>query len=757
MLHIAWIIPILPFFACAVLIFFGSAITRRIGEKVGWIGVAGIAATIPFSLGCLAELIVDATPYEVAVPWAAVGSHAIHVGYLVDPLTAVMICMVSIVATCIMVYSTGYMHGDPRFARFFAYMSLFCGSMFLICIANNFLMLYAGWELVGLCSYLLIGFWFERQSASNAAKKAFITTRIGDVGFAIGILIIFSYVPSLLFADTFAAVHSGAIPAWIAGIAAAFLFCGAIGKSAQFPLHVWLPDAMEGPTPVSALIHAATMVAAGVFMVARLFPLFFASLSATVIFGAPALTIVAVIGLITALLGAVIGVVQNDIKRVLAYSTISQLGYMMVGLGMGVAGFTAAVFHLITHAFFKSLLFLGSGSVIHGCHEEQDIQNMGGLAKKMPITYVTFWAGTLALAGFPLFAGFFSKDEILLSAWNNWHENGSSVFFWGLEIGAFLTAFYMGRLCFLTFSGKPRTEAAETAHESPKIMTVPLVILALFAVFLGWVGTPWVAGNLFHQFVHPPVGQTILSGGPASPTGLSGLHEAATNWTVIGISTLMAVGGLFVAALLYLWQVVPLGAITWPVCPTFADFAPAAREQARALCARYAKVKAPERLEQALVSAYARAMYQLKVVLPDSLRRPLHPIYLLVKNKFYFDEVYAVVPVGLTLGLAWGSRLVDNYVVDGIVNAVGWGTRWLLAGAAWVIDTFIVDGLVNLAGYVSKWTGELTSRLQTGRVQEYVAGAVMFACGIAAVVFVAVFLAVNDISVVAVIRRLFGG
>jgi len=690
MLQIAWIIPILPFIACAVLIFFGSALTRRMGEKVGWVGVAGIAATIPISLGCLAELIINPMPVDRSVPWAAVGEFAIHVGYMVDPLTAVMICMVSIVATCIQIYSIGYMHGDPRFSRFFAYLSLFCGSMFLICIADNFLMLYAGWELVGLCSYLLIGFWFERQSASNAAKKAFITTRVGDVGFAIGILILFFHVPSLLFADAFGAVESGQIPAWIAGIAALCLFCGAIGKSAQFPLHVWLPDAMEGPTPVSALIHAATMVAAGVFMVARLFPLFYTSLGAAVLFGAPALTVVAVIGLITALMAAVIGVVQNDIKRILAYSTISQLGYMTAALGLGVVGFTAGVFHLITHAFFKSLLFLGSGSVIHGCHDEQDVRKMGGLAKKMPVTYLTFWAGTLALAGFPLFAGFFSKDEIMLAAWETAaHSGGTWVFFWGLELGAFLTAFYMGRLCFLTFSGEPR-QAAVNAHESPKLMTVPLVILAVFAVLLGWVGTPWVAGNLFHQFVH------FVPNGHAAAPEIA--HGGGTNWAVVAVSTLMALGGLLLAAVMYLW----------------------------------------------------------KLVSPDLIKRPLYPLYLLAKNKFYFDEIYTAVPVGLTLGLAWGCRLVDTYIVDGIVNAVGWATRWLLGFGSGLFDMIVVDGFVNLIGYINKWTGELLSRLQVGRVQEYVSGFVMFACGIAAVLFVALFV-LNTEAIMSIIRRLLGG
>ena len=753
MLELAWLIPIIPLVACAVLIFFGSALTRRIGEKVGWVGVAGIAATIPFSLGCLVDLILGTSPIDRAVEWAQVGSFAIHVGYMVDPLSAVMLVMVSVVATCIQIYSIGYMHGDPRFSRFFAYLCLFCGSMFLICIANNFLMLYAGWELVGLCSYLLIGFWFERKSASDAANKAFITTRIGDVGFAIGILILFFHVPSLLFGETFEQVHAGAIPAWLAGIAALFLFCGAVGKSAQFPLHVWLPDAMEGPTPVSALIHAATMVAAGVFMVARLFPLFYSSLAEPVLLGAPALTIVSVIGLITALMAAAMGVVQNDIKRVLAYSTISQLGYMMVALGLGVAGFTAGVFHLITHAFFKSLLFLGSGSVIHGCHNEQDMRKMGGLARKMPVTYLTFWAGTLALAGFPLFAGFFSKDEIMLAAWNSAGEGGTWVFFWGLELGALLTAFYMGRLCFMTFSGQPR-EAAEHAHESPKLMTVPLVILAVFAVLLGWVGTPWVAGNLFHQFVNfAPQDAAHVSGHGADAVGM---HEAGTNWAVIGISTLMAVGGLLLAAVFYLWKLIPLESITWPRWPTFEEYRQGKTVWLPEIPFGLDKVPGVESVLDCLRARILESRYQLEVVMPDTLRRPLHPWYQLVANKFYFDEIYAAVPVGLTFAIARGCRLVDTYVVDGAVNAVGWLTRWVFSMGSWFFDVVVVDGLVNLAGYMSRWVGEFASRLQVGRVQEYVSGFVLFAWGIAAVLFLALFVVHNEL-IMDLIRRVLGG
>ncbi|MCX7598540.1 MAG: NADH-quinone oxidoreductase subunit L [Armatimonadetes bacterium] len=542
MREMAWIIPILPFAASMTLLFFGAALKRRLGEGVAWIGVAGIAATLPFSLGVLYELVTGAPAYHASIPWAPVGQRVLDIGYQVDALTAVMLAMVSVVATCIMVFSVGYMHGDDGYQRFFAYMSLFCAAMFLLVLAANFIVLYVAWELVGLCSYLLIGFWFHKPEAANAAKKAFITTRIGDLFFALGIFLIWRYAPSLSFEEAFRAAAAGAMTASVAGLAALLLFGGAVGKSAQFPLHVWLPDAMEGPTPVSALIHAATMVAAGVYMVARLSPLYWASLHEGVISGIPALTFVAGIGLITALLAAFIGLTQNDIKRVLAYSTISQLGYMMCGLGMGVIGFAAGVFHLITHAFFKALLFLGSGSVMHAMHDELDMWKMGGLGRRMPVTYWTFWAGTLALAGIFPFAGFFSKDEIIAAAYHMGHEEGRWIYFLGLEAGAFLTALYMGRLCFNVFSGQPRTETAEHAHESPPVMLWPLRILAFFAIILGWVGSPWVANNLFHHF--------LTETAPAIKEVHVGFNPA-----VAALSTAMALGGLLLAAAMYRWHV----------------------------------------------------------------------------------------------------------------------------------------------------------------------------------------------------------
>ncbi len=700
MLNLAWTIPLFPLTACAVLIFFGARLYRRYGEAVGWIGVAGIGATVPLALGCLSELIMGVAPAGGQIAWAHLGQVTLTVGYYVDALTAVMLVMVAVVATCIMVYSIGYMHGDEGYSRFFAYMSLFCFAMFTLVLSNSLLLLYVGWELVGLCSYLLIGFWFERKVAADAAKKAFITTRIGDVGFAIGILMLFGYVPTLQYADVFAAAEHGMIPSATLAVATLFLFCGAIGKSAQFPLHVWLPDAMAGPSPVSALIHAATMVAAGVFMVARLFPLFYAAASAPLLFGLSPLLIVGFIGLITALMAATLSVVQTDIKRVLAYSTISQLGYMMTTLGLGVVGFTAAVFHLIIHAFFKSLLFLGAGSVMHGCNDETNMFKMGGLARKMPYTYWTFWVGALSLAGVPLFAGFFSKDEMLSAAWTRAHgEVIYWLFFLGLEAAAFLTAFYMGRACFLTFSGRPRSHEAEHAHESPPAMTVALMILAFFAVFMGWIGAPWLGGNLFHKFVYFTPG--IHAAGHAAP--------ASFNWVVAGISTAMALGGLLAAASIYLWKIVPV----------------------------------------------------------DLVKKPLYPLYVAAKQKYYFDTVYDIFVVwgtlgvahlcrlidtyiidGLVRGVGWivpavisqACRLVDTYVVDGLVNYIGWGVWFIVGGAARLFDIVVVDGLANFVAWFTGQVGELASRLQTGRVQEYVTGAAIFAAMFAGALLIAVYL-----------------
>jgi NADH-quinone oxidoreductase subunit L len=519
-----WLIPSMPALA-AGLSAFAKQRNRRFAASVAigsmflsfLLSLVAFTQVLQFS-GKLAE-----ARQVFNFPWFQIGNDWLKLGWMLDPLTAVMLVMVTFVGLLIFIYSVGYMAHDENFTRFFCFLSLFAGAMLGVVIANSLLLLFICWEIVGLTSYLLIGFWYHKQSAAAAAKKAFITTRIGDLAFLLGMVWLYSDAGTMLFYDggTGCLEHSvlTGLVAHITSIGLAastgiglLIFCGAVGKSGQVPLHVWLPDAMEGPTPVSALIHAATMVAAGVFLVARIFPLMSAqrgidiSLTTTT-----ALTVVTWVGAITAVFAATIAVAQDDIKRILAYSTVSQLGYMMMGLGVG--GVAVGMFHLITHAFFKSLLFMGAGSVIHGCHEEQNIRRMGGLRRFMPMTFATYAVGMLALCGFPLFfSGFWSKDAILHAA-STWSI--SHVPYYLGAIGAFLTAFYMTRQVYYVFFGKPReteitvhsSHSAEGAittdpHESPAIMTIPLVILAAFSMLLGLVGTPawpWFASFLNNE------------------------------------------------------------------------------------------------------------------------------------------------------------------------------------------------------------------------------------------------------------------
>ena len=438
----------------------------------------------------------------VSFTWIHVGAASVDLGWVLDPLAAIMLVMVSFVGLLIFIYSVGYMAHDENFTRFFCFMSLFAGAMLGVVISNSLLLLFMCWEIVGLTSYLLIGFWYQKPVAAAAAKKAFITTRVGDIFFLLGIVWLFSETGTLLLYDhgvgsleglalaNLLTQHAG-LGLSAAGAIALLIFAGAVGKSGQLPLHVWLPDAMEGPTPVSALIHAATMVAAGVFLVARVYPLM--SVGAQPGGTTVALTVVTWVGVATAVFAALIAVAQNDIKRILAYSTVSQLGYMMAGLGLG--GVAVGMFHLITHAFFKALLFLGAGSVIHGCHEEQDSRRMGGLRADLPLTFATYAIGMLALCGFPIFfSGFWSKDGILEAAWHSPVIKGP---FYLLVFGALLTAFYMTRQVCYVFLGYWRGH--QTAHESSKVITLPLVILAFFAMALGLIGTP--AWPWFHALL----------------------------------------------------------------------------------------------------------------------------------------------------------------------------------------------------------------------------------------------------------------
>ena len=500
MLKYSFLIALIPLASFLVIGFWG----RRCRDGGSLIGILAVGVSFLLSLFTLVSYLAVRTPLDFRFTWTPIGGVTIPLGYQVDPLTALMLVMVSLVSLMVHIYSVGYMHGDPRYTRFYATLSLFTAAMLGLVLADNFLLLFICWELMGLCSYLLIGHYYEKPSASAAAMKAFMTTRVGDVGLLIGIMLLFSATGTFAFGHLGELLAAGSLAPQLVTASALLVFMGAVGKSAQVPLHVWLPDAMEGPTPVSALIHAATMVAAGVYLVARSYVLF--------AHAPAALTVVAYVGAMTAFLAATIATLATDIKRVLAYSTISQLGYMMMALGVGAQ--VAAVFHLITHAFFKSLLFLGSGSIIHAT-ERQDMHELGGLYRHMPVTAWTFFAGTAALAGIPPFAGFFSKDEILLGAY---HSPLRLVFALGV-ITAFLTAYYMTRACLLTFFGRPRTKYH--AHESPPVMTVPLVVLALLATVAGLGGNFYsrLAGVEAGEHASPVVLALALGAGVAGVLG----------------------------------------------------------------------------------------------------------------------------------------------------------------------------------------------------------------------------------------------
>jgi len=544
------------------------------------------------------------------------GAFALPMGIYIDPLTAVMLMVVCIVAALVQIYSLGYMHGDPRFARYYAYLSLFTFSMLGLVLAGTYILMFVFWELVGLTSYLLIGFWFEKKSAADAGKKAFITTKFGDLGFMLGLAILLFAVGTASLPELNYMIANGQIPTGMMSlvvIAGILMFAGAVGKSAQFPLHVWLPDAMEGPTPVSALIHAATMVAAGVYLTARLMGVIM--VSETMMY------VVASIGAFTAFLAASIGLVQNDIKRVLAYSTVSQLGYMIMALGL--AGYTAGTFHLMTHAFFKALLFLGAGSVIHAVHTN-DIQFMGGLHKKMKVTSITFLIASLSISGiFPL-SGFWSKDEIFATAFSGGH-------FIFLLIGiivAGMTAFYMFRLYFMTFTGTPRDQHAyDHAHESPKSMTVPLMILAVLSVCAGWVGIPW------------------LHKGYSSFVFYGAVHHVPPSFILMGISLLVAISGIGLAYLMY---------VKGSISP----------------------VKMAQRFKPIHTFLFNKwyfdELYMATII---------NPTYWLMEVLFKFDQLIIDGIVNgagkVTLFLSWAHQQFDIYVVDGAVNGSGYLSMFL--------------------------------------------------------------------------------
>jgi NADH-quinone oxidoreductase subunit L len=739
--NLTWLIPLFPLLAFALIVLWANP-NRKLSTWLAWIGIGLpwlLGWTIFFlSWGDIHHLTPPEGNHPVPLWTLPTGSSALKIGFQVDTLTALMLFMVPFVCLMIFIYSKGYMglgteQVDPRYSRFFAYISLFACGMLGLVVSDNLLTFFIFWEIMGLCSYLLIGFWYEKSypdpnriTPKEAGLKAFLTTRVGDVIMLLGLLLLYSQVGSLSFMDVFShetldmLAHKtvmlpvfGTVP--VATLAAILIFGGAMGKSAQFPLHVWLPDAMEGPTPVSALIHAATMVSAGVYLVARSFPLFAA---VPLVHGGTQLAVVAFIGAFTAFFASTIAVAQNDIKRVLAYSTISQLGYMIAALGIG--AYVAAVFHLITHAFFKALLFLGSGSVIHGVehghhevahghhgHEGEafdanDMMNMGGLMSKMPRTAWTFLIGGGALAGIVPLAGFWSKDEILAHAWHEFQHGHDFGTFWPLfvwlllTIAAALTAFYTARQICLTFIGRPRTEAARHAHESPPSMTWPLMLLAFFAVILGLFGTPWA--NQFHHLI----GEAF----EATPFDLF----------VAGLSTVLAVGGAALGWLVYGREPLAAGQV-------------------------------------------------------DPVKRWLGPVHTVLENKYYVDELYRTIFIRPVIWLSgifskfdydWVINRIVNFagrasvfvadrsgefdlvivdglvnlvgragaavsslsgvadlsVVDGLVNLVG-RTGAAVSSLSGVVDLSIVDGIVNGVGDLIKAGGRFLRPLQTGRVQNY--------------------------------------
>lgn len=652
-----WLIPALPILAAGIIAFLRQP-QRKLSSALA---IGAVALSFLLSLAAFTTSLHTADKLIVNVPWFQFGDQWLQLGWLLDPLTAVMLVMVTLIALLVFVFSVGYMEHDENATRFFCFLALFAGAMLGVLIANNLLLLFMCWEVVGLTSYLLIGFWYRNPAAAAAAKKAFLVTRIGDLGLLLGMVWLYAQTGTLTFYDggtgcleaaalTTLVTHTTIFGLTVSAAIGILIFCGAAGKSGQFPLHVWLPDAMEGPTPVSALIHAATMVAAGVFLIARVYPLL-AIQPNGINTPSIALQVVTWIGAITALLGSLIAIAQFDIKRILAYSTIAQLGYMMIGLGVG--GPAVGIFHLITHAFFKALLFLGAASVIHGTSGEQDIRYMGGLRKFMPITFATYTIGMLALCGFPLFSGFWSKDEILVNA-----------FQWGpsrlpFYIGAFsalLTAFYMTRQFAYVFAGALRRPTDDPSdhhhdpHESRRTMTVPLMVLAAFALLLGFAGTPawpWFQGFLEGEAIHFSLG------------AFNGEHILA----LMAVSVSLVFLGLGLGWLIYLRK---------PILHPH----------------------------------------------PDPLEAAQPVLFRILQRALFFDAIYNVLFVRPTHILGKLLDVIDRFVIGGLVHLVS----WIVLGLAWFdrgIDTGIINGGFNAGCAVTSRSGRLLQLLQTGRVQAY--------------------------------------
>lgn len=646
-----YLVPLLPLVGFLINGLFLNRLPKLVVSIIGC-GSVGLAFLISVGLFfSLKGMPADArVMHQVIAPWIQSGDFLVNLGLMLDPLSAIMILVVTGVGFLIHVYSIGYMSHDPSFARFFTYLNLFTFSMLTLVLADNYLLMFVGWEGVGLCSYLLIGFWYEKQSATDAAKKAFIVNRIGDFGFLLGLFIIFWTTGSLTYGDVIANKGMFVAGGTLITAACMLLFVGATGKSAQIPLYIWLPDAMEGPTPVSALIHAATMVTAGVYMIARS--------NALYIMAPDALMVIAVIGALTALFAATIGLVQNDIKRVLAYSTVSQLGYMF--LACGVASFTAGVFHLMTHAFFKALLFLGAGSVIHAMSDEQDMRKMGGLRKHLPITFATMLIATLAIAGIPGLSGFFSKDEIL---WKSFSSSNGGFLLWLIGfLTAGLTAFYMFRLLFLTFYGKERMDhhTKEHLHESPSTMTIPLMALAVLSVVGGYIGLPHILAfggihNYFEEWLSPvmaggaQVTEHALAASQAIPLA-SGSADTSMEWLLMAASVTLVGVAILLARFFYLQ-----------------------------------KPEAATQLQQKFTGVH-RILY----------------------HKYFVDEFFAATIIRpivvLSLGL-W--KIIDVVIIDGIANGLallvdgsGDTLRLTQSGRVRTAATIFAAGVALLIGYL---------------------------------------------------------
>ncbi|POY37073.1 NADH-quinone oxidoreductase subunit L [Solitalea longa] len=597
--QLAWLIPVLPLIGFLIN---GLGYKKNPKGLVGLVGCATVLGSFILSILVFFDIKANGAKTIDLYEWISVGTLKIPFSFLIDQLTSIMLLIITGVGFLIHVYSTGYMHDDEGYGKYFAYLNLFVFFMLLLVLGSNYVIMFIGWEGVGLCSYLLIGFWFKKTEYANAAKKAFVMNRIGDLGFLIGIFMLFSTFGSISYADIFPQAQTASTA--VLTTITLLLFVGAMGKSAQLPLYTWLPDAMAGPTPVSALIHAATMVTAGIYMIARSNILY--------VLSPISMAVVAGIGLATAIFAAVIALTQNDIKKVLAYSTVSQLGYMFLGLGVG--AFTGAFFHVMTHAFFKALLFLGAGSVIHAMGGEQDMRQMGGLKKHLPITWFTMLMGTLAIAGIPPFSGFFSKDEILAHAFE------VSPTIWAIGVGgALLTAFYMFRMFFLTFNGKFRgtEEQHHHLHESPASMTIPLIVLAVLSVFGGFVGVPEAlhGSHLLNEYLSPVFGQSTQILNAAHHGHLS--HE--TEYALMGASVLGVLISIF----------------------------------------------------------YAYTVYVRKEVVPAAETAPRSGLEKASYNKFYIDEIYNAVftrPLDSLSQLFY--RILDKSIIDGVVNGFGQLTQW---------------------------------------------------------------------------------